>query len=185
MPLYILTIFSLSKFEHSTLATRRQKAHSPVNSDICITTSSGIGTSSDISETRASFSTPKKGENATLCSSTTRLQTDEEKLNPHFLTCYFNTDETQLRLKSIATRAISQSNISATRLKRFVVPLPSLEEQVEIVGKAKALERKLSIHRRKREVLQALFRTLLHQLMTAQIRVNNLDLNEVEEVAAA
>ena len=88
--------------------------------------------------------------------------------------CHFNTDEIQARLKSIATRAVSQSNISATWLKGFPVTKPSLEEQEEIVVHAKALDRKLAAHRFKRTQLQDLFRTLLHELMTAKTRVHNL-----------
>lgn len=101
-----------------------------------------------------------------------RLRTDGKKLNPFFLNCYFNTDEIQARLKSIATRAVSQSNISATRLKGFPVPKPSLDEQDEIVAHATALDRKIAIHRAKLEQFQDLFRTLLHELMTAKMRVN-------------
>lgn len=99
-----------------------------------------------------------------------RLRTDEKKLNPFFLSCYFNTDEIKARLKSIATRAVSQSNISATRLKGFPVPNPNLDEQEEIVAHAKALDRKLAVHRHKLEQFQDLFRTLLHELMTAKTR---------------
>ena len=100
-----------------------------------------------------------------------RLRTKKEKLNPFFLNIHFNRDETQAHLKSIATRAVSQSNISASRLKGFAVPLPRIEEQAEIITQAEALEAKLMTHRRKHESLQDLFRTLLHELMTAKIRV--------------
>lgn len=106
-----------------------------------------------------------------------RLRTDGKKLNPFFLNCYFNTDKIQARSKLIVTRAVSQSNISATRLRGFPVPKPRLEEQDEIVAHAKALDRKLAIHRAKLEQLQDLFRTLLHELMTAKTRVNSLTLS--------
>jgi len=105
-----------------------------------------------------------------------RLRTDAERLRPHFLNLYFNWDETQARLKSIATRAVSQSNISATRLRGFPVLVPSPEEQDEIVANLDAVDRKIDIHRRKHGSLTALFRTLLHQLMTAQIRVHDFEL---------
>jgi type I restriction enzyme, S subunit len=103
-----------------------------------------------------------------------RIRADQRRLNPFFLNCYFNTDEVQARLKSIATRAVSQSNISATRLKGFPVPKPSLDEQDKIVEYAKALDRKLAVHRGKLEQLQDLFRTLLHELMTAKIRAHEV-----------
>ena len=41
-----------------------------------------------------------------------RLITNSEKLYPEFLNLYLNADETQNRLKSIATRGVSQSNKS-------------------------------------------------------------------------
>lgn len=108
-----------------------------------------------------------------------RLRTDEKKLNPFFLNCYFNTDEIQARLKSIATRAVSQSNISATRLRGFPVPKPRLDEQNDIVTHATTLDRKLAVHRSKLEQLQDLFRTLLHELMTAKIRVDALTFSAI------
>ncbi|MCF8383955.1 MAG: restriction endonuclease subunit S [Chlorobium sp.] len=105
-----------------------------------------------------------------------RLQTDEKHLNPFFLNCYFNTDEIQVRLKSIATRAVSQSNISASRLKGFPIPKPSLDEQEEMVTASLALDRKLAVHQAKLEQLQALFHMLLHELMTAKTRVHDINL---------
>jgi type I restriction enzyme S subunit len=107
-----------------------------------------------------------------------RLRVDDDRLNPFFLNHYFNSDITQNRLKSIATRAVSQSNISATRLKGFFVPLPSLEEQGEIVSYLDVLDSKVAQHEQRASNLKDLFRTLLHQLMTAQVRVNDLDLSD-------
>ncbi|MDP3028639.1 MAG: restriction endonuclease subunit S [Deltaproteobacteria bacterium] len=109
-----------------------------------------------------------------------RLRTDAERLRPFFLNHYFNWEETQVRLKSIATRAVSQSNISATRLRNFLVPVPKPGEQEEIVEKLDCLDQKFSVHARKHATLTALFRALLHQLMTAQLRVHNFDLPELE-----
>ena len=54
------------------------------------------------------------------------------------------------------------------------MPVPSLEEQVEIYESMDTVVEKLEIHMRK-ILLEELFRTLLHQLMTAQIRVNEID----------
>jgi len=113
-----------------------------------------------------------------------RLRTNAARLRPFFLNHYFNWDETQVRLKSIATRAVSQSNISATRLRGFPVPVPSTEEQDKIISNVDCLDRKLAAHYRKYVALTALFRSLLHQLMTAQIRVHDLDLHELTSFIA-
>lgn len=106
-----------------------------------------------------------------------RIRTDEKHLNPFFLNLDFNRDETQVRLKSIATRAVSQSNISATRLKGFPIPLPSVSDQAEIVKAGAGFDSKIELHQTKLAALRDLFSTLLHELMTARIRVNNLDMN--------
>jgi hypothetical protein len=53
-------------------------------------------------------------------------------------------------------------------------------EQTEIVSALTALDAKTAIHQRKHAALTDLFHTLLHQLMTAQIRIHDLDLPELE-----
>ena len=105
-----------------------------------------------------------------------RLRTDGTKLNPFFLNLHFNRDETQVLLKSLATRAVSQSNISATRLKGFPIPLPRLPDQAEIVECAAAFDAKIDLHRTKLAAFQELFRTLLHELMTAKLSTYPLHL---------
>lgn len=120
----------------------------------------------------------------TFASYLIRLRTDEARLRPAFLNHYLNSPETQRRLKSIATRAVSQSNLSATRLRGFPVPVPSPEEQDEIVSALDAVDAKANLHARQRDALSALFRTLLHQLMTGQLRVHDLDLAALEPALA-
>jgi type I restriction enzyme S subunit len=59
------------------------------------------------------------------------------------------------------------------------IPKPSFEEQKEIAEAIDEVERKMGLHRRKYAALSALFRTLLHALMTARIRVHDVDLAEL------
>jgi hypothetical protein len=54
-----------------------------------------------------------------------------------------------------------------------------LEEQKDIARLLQAVDAKLEINERKRQSMTDLFRTLLHQLMTAQIRVNDLNVDEI------
>ena len=58
-----------------------------------------------------------------------------------------------------------------------------LAEQAEMLEVFTALNQKISVCRRKHAALSALFRTLLHDLMTARIRVHDVDLPELETVA--
>lgn len=110
-----------------------------------------------------------------------RLRTRRNRLRPAFLNHYFNWSATQRRLKGIASRAVSQSNISASRLRGFLVALPSPEEQDQIIRCIDQIDRLRSVHQRQCDVLQTLYRTLLHQFMRAQIRIHDLDLSALQE----
>ncbi|MEW5789571.1 MAG: restriction endonuclease subunit S [Pseudomonadota bacterium] len=58
----------------------------------------------------------------------------------------------------------------------FKISLPDLAEQEEIASAIQNLERKKELHDEKRKQLQDLFRTLLHELMTANTRVHELEI---------
>lgn len=64
-------------------------------------------------------------------------------------------------------------------VKEQLVPVPPLNEQHEIVAILDAIDRKIDLHRRKRAVLNDLFKTLLYKLMTGEMRVDVLDLSLV------
>ena len=55
------------------------------------------------------------------------------------------------------------------------MPVPPKDEQREIVSILNAIDRKIDLHRRKRVVLDDLFKALLHKLMTGEISVADLD----------
>jgi len=107
-----------------------------------------------------------------------RIKTNGDMLIPDFLNIYLNTDETQARLKSIATRGVSQSNISATRLSGFKIPLPSLSVQSEIISINNKIEHKIDFLQKKKQTLTSLFKTLLHELITGQRRINDIEFGE-------
>ncbi len=104
-----------------------------------------------------------------------RLKTNPEKTDPYFLNFYLNWDITQTRLKSLASRGVSQANISATRLKTLKIPLPPLPEQQEIARLLKTVDKKIDVEERKKVTLEELFRTMLHKLMTGEIRLEDIE----------
>ena len=71
-------------------------------------------------------------------------------------------------------------NLSRARLGELSMPVPNLDEQREIVTILDAIDRKIDLHRRKRAVLDDLFKALLHKLMTGEIRVGDLDLSALQ-----
>lgn len=77
-----------------------------------------------------------------------------------------------------------KGGINASTLKRLLVPVPpDRREQGEIAEILRAVDMKASYARRKHVALFDLFRTLLHQLMTAKIRVNDLDLPDLDTLS--
>jgi type I restriction enzyme S subunit len=100
-----------------------------------------------------------------------RVVPDFAQLLPEYLNYYLNWDDAQRRLKMLATRGVSQSNISATKLKRFSIGLSSVTEQEEIARILSAADHKIEAEEQRKAALQALFKAMLHQLMTGQLRL--------------
>jgi len=71
--------------------------------------------------------------------------------------------------------------LNADLIRGFTFALPKdLDEQRDIATTLAATDQKLTHHQRKRTTLNDLFQTTLHQLMTAQIRVADLDIDTSE-----
>jgi type I restriction enzyme, S subunit len=87
-------------------------------------------------------------------------------------------------------RSVSQAGgstkgaLTCGYLKTYPIPVPSIDEQGEIAAIFATLDRKEKIHARKRLCLTDLFRTLLHQFMTANLRAPDLELLQLEAAAA-
>ena len=62
-------------------------------------------------------------------------------------------------------------------VREQTIPLPPVDERREVVAILHAIDRKIDLHRRKRTVLDKLFKALLHKLMTGQIRVEELEIS--------
>jgi type I restriction enzyme S subunit len=62
-------------------------------------------------------------------------------------------------------------NLSAQRLKSFLIPLPPLEEQQKIAQILQSIDQRIEKEEKYKNALQNLFKSLLHNLMTGKIRV--------------
>jgi type I restriction enzyme S subunit len=109
-----------------------------------------------------------------------RIVPKQECLEGAFLNYYLNWDSSQSRLKGLASRGVSQANISATRLRGFLIPLPPLPEQREIACILQAVDAKIAAEQARRAALEEVFKTLLHQLMTGKIRVKGFHLSDLQ-----
>jgi type I restriction enzyme S subunit len=109
-----------------------------------------------------------------------RVRVDSSRVLAAFVNEYARTETGRSFLSGRAIRtADGKFNINSGTLKRVMLPLPTISEQTEMVDDLNLAERKLSLHQRKHAALTALFRTLLDQLMTAKIRVHDLDLSDL------
>jgi type I restriction enzyme S subunit len=111
-----------------------------------------------------------------------RVRTKITKLLPGFLNEYARTERGKKFLAGRAIRtADGKYNINSGILRRVMIPLPSLAEQKEIVDQLELTEQKGQVHRRKHAALTAMFRSLLHELMTARLRIDKLKVPELED----
>jgi type I restriction enzyme, S subunit len=106
-----------------------------------------------------------------------RVAVDSTKLLPEFLSFYWRSHKGKLDLIQ-RSKTVTMTTLNQAGLSDALIPKPSLDEQREVVDLLLRAESKIQCHQRKRHCLTELFRTLLHQLMTAQIRVNDLNMGE-------
>jgi len=81
-------------------------------------------------------------------------------------------------LSQIVPAAHGTMTLNLNDVETFKVACPAAPgEATEIVAILDALDRKIALHRQKRAVLEELFQSLLHKLMTGEIRVGDLDVS--------
>ena len=100
-------------------------------------------------------------------------------IDNRFLSYQFSTEASISWLRTHAAGAI-MPNLNNVVLGHLPVYYPGVSDQREIVAILDAIDRKIDLHRRKRAVLDELFNTLLHKLMTGEIRVAALDLSALQ-----
>jgi type I restriction enzyme S subunit len=90
-----------------------------------------------------------------------------------------------MKLEWLKTVSIGTSTKYLTLgiLQNLQMALPDVKEQSIIGNSIDGIDHKFDFYKRKKKILEELFRTLLHQLMTAQIRVDNIDLNFLKDAA--
>ena len=125
---------------------------------------------------------PKRG--AAIATNKKRLTTGYTVLDPNliavmptkavnhrYLFHWFNTFDLKKITDPGPTPQLNKKDIAPLKF-----PMPPVEEQEEIAAAIDAAEEKFTLHVRKRDQLQDLFRTLLHELMTAKTRVHEFTL---------
>jgi len=100
------------------------------------------------------------------------IDLDTKRLCKGYLFHVFNFPLLRVEVAKTSTGS-KVKHTSPTKLRAVKVPIPhTLEEQEEIASALSATQQKIRIATSREKELRDLFRTLLHQLMTAEIRIN-------------
>jgi len=69
-----------------------------------------------------------------------------------------------------------RKRVPRNALKNLLFPLPSPEEQKQIAHILSVVDRKIEIEQRKKQILKELFKTMLHKLMSGEIRLTGVEI---------
>ncbi len=111
----------------------------------------------------------------------TTLWVKDFKGNDPLFTAYFLESLQLERFDSGAANPTLNRNI----VHQQIVGYPGVDDQREIADLLGKIDGKSDIHKQKASLLKDLFRSLLHQLMTAQIRVHDIDFDDLDVSEAA
>jgi len=104
------------------------------------------------------------------------VRPDKQRISSEFFAYQSQSRYGKSYFLSVAHKTTNLACINTTKLKAFPVLLPPQDQQEEIVEACSSIDGKIRNATNKRSQLQDLFRTLLHELMTAKTRVHDLAL---------
>ncbi|MGB9937298.1 MAG: restriction endonuclease subunit S [Methanobacterium sp.] len=103
------------------------------------------------------------------------LRVDKKKVDPYYLFSVVSNDSFVDRVSS-HQRGSSYPAVSNKDVLNQVIPIPPLDIQREIGNVILKIDKKIEAEKNKKKALEELYKTILNGLMTAKIRVNDLDI---------
>jgi len=102
-----------------------------------------------------------------------KIENDILKLNSDYLNYFMNSQQVKIWCIEVKTDGVSQSNINAQKLASLVIPLPSLQEQQEIVARVESLFAKADVIEALYDLLkkkiEALPQAILHKAFKGEL----------------
>jgi type I restriction enzyme S subunit len=103
-----------------------------------------------------------------------RARVKESVALPEFVHAFANTAAGQAQLSGRASGAADgKFNINTQIIKSVALPAPPLHQQREIVETIRTADRKLETEHARKSALEALFKTMLHLMMTGRVRMHS------------
>jgi type I restriction enzyme, S subunit len=90
-----------------------------------------------------------------------------------YLSRFFNSSQGK-KQASISKVGLAQQHLNIASIKRTIVPVPPINEQEIIGDMLSKVDKKINIETNRKIGLEVLFQSLLHNLMTGKIRIENL-----------
>jgi len=98
-----------------------------------------------------------------------------DKGNILYLFYYLKRDDVRVSISSKMEGSTGRQRVPKKVLENLLLPLPPLPIQQKIAEILSAVDKKIEAEENKKKSLEDLFKTLLNDLMTGKIRVNNLE----------
>jgi type I restriction enzyme S subunit len=104
-----------------------------------------------------------------------RLQIKEKsKFSPKFIYYFMNTANYWTWINANKEGKLKKG-ISASFLKTLPIPLPPLDEQQEVARILSTVDKKIEVEEKRKATFNELFKTMLHRLMTGEIRLKDVE----------
>ncbi len=99
-----------------------------------------------------------------------RVRVNKQHIFPEYLTYYSVSSQARTQLISLS-KTTTMTTINQQNLSKFKILIPPLKIQQKITSILSSIDQKLAAEQSRKEALDTLFTSLLHDLMTAKIRV--------------
>jgi type I restriction enzyme S subunit len=109
-----------------------------------------------------------------------RVRANPGSLESEFFSLIVESDIAKRYFLRVAKRTTNLASINKTQLRAFQFPVPTIEEQLQIIAVMKAIKATLTGFEEKAESLIALKKALLGDLLTGRVRVNTIRPRSVE-----
>lgn len=104
-----------------------------------------------------------------------------EQTNLKYIAYYLKYPKIRNFLADKMEGSTGRQRLPKSQIENLKIPLPPLLEQRKIADILSAIDQKIEFHSTKKQKLEDLFRTLLHELMTAKRRVDEVNLDFLEK----
>jgi type I restriction enzyme S subunit len=103
-----------------------------------------------------------------------RILLDKDRCCPEYVYYFTNTSPYWSQINANKEGKLKKG-VSASFLKTLKIPLPPIDEQKEVAHMLNAVDNKIEVEEKRKASLKELFNTMLHKLMTGEIRLKDVE----------